>query len=567
MTACTGGPGGDGANAPAPSPAAGATPAPRRPNILVVVADDLGYNDLGYNGGEIATPTLDALAREGVIFTDFYAAPTCSPTRAMLLSGTDSHVAGLGNMAEAIALMPEQQGKPGYEGYLNERVATLPELLRDGGYHTYMAGKWHLGLEEDQSPAARGFDRSYALLQAGGGHFDDLALFGGKSRYRENGKEVELPADFYSTRFFSDRIIGDIESHRADGRPWFAYLAYSAPHWPLQAPAESIATYAGRYDAGYDALVAARLARLKQLGLVAEDVVASPREPDQPAWDALTPEQKLREARKMEIFAAMVDDLDSHFGRVVEYLRSSGQYDDTFIFFMSDNGPEGHDGHDFPPLRQWMQSCCDLSDANMGRPNSYVMYGPNWARAGDTPARMFKHYTLEGGIHVPAFAHYPKGFRGGRRTAAFATVKDVLPTLLALAGIGHPGTHYRGRDIAPLQGSSMLPVLHGEADTVHAPDEVMGWELFGRKALRQGRWKLVWTEPPYGRGEWELHDLQTDPAELRDLGAGEPERVAALRDAWQDYARENGVLPGMTLDAAMARMQNAPPASPPAARR
>lgn len=526
------------------------------PNILLVVADDLGYSDLGAYGGEIATPNLDALAREGVVFTQFYAAPTCSPTRAMLLSGMDSHRAGLGSMAEAIAMTPHQQGQPGYEGYLNERVAALPELLHAAGYHTYMAGKWHLGLEPEQGPSARGFERAFALLQSGGGHFDHLGLFpNDPARYRDDGREVQLPADFYSTRFYSDRIIEYIEAGRGDGRPWFAYLAYTAPHWPLQAPRASIDKYAGRYAAGYDALHAERLERMIALGLVPDDVEPYPGAAQRRPWSELDEAERRVEARRMAIYAAMVDDLDTHLGRVLAYLEASGQRENTFILFLSDNGPEGHDDRLMPMIRPWMEQCCDLSYENMGAADSYVFQGPEWARVSAAPFNRFKHFTHEGGIRVPAIAHFPSRFDGGRLHREVVTVRDVMPALLELAGVEPPEGEFEGREVLAMQGRSLLAVLDGRAASLYDEGDAIGWELFGRRALRRGDFKLVWAEPPHGSGGWQLFNVARDPGELHDLSAVEPVRVGVMQALWEYYVSSNGVLPGMSLQAALRRTQ------------
>ena len=526
------------------------TAASDRPNILVIVADDLGYTDIGSFGGEIETPNLDALATAGVRLTQFYSAPTCSPTRSMLMSGTDNHLAGLGNMFEE--LRANQQGHPGYEGHLSTRVAALPELLRDAGYQTYMAGKWHLGLDEDTSPAARGFERSFALVQGGAGHFSDLALVGpDPAIYREDGKRVRLPPEFYSSRFYSERLIEYLENRPDDGRPFFAYLAFTAPHWPLQAPTESIAKYAGRYDTGYDTLQASRFARLQDLGLLTDGMQAVPRVPGEPAWEALSAQDKQIAARKMEIYAAMVDDLDHYLGTVFETLKRRGEFDNTFIFFMSDNGPEGaHLEIGWDAVSEWIAQCCDNSFENMGKADSYFWYGPNWARAGAAPFRMFKGFTTEGGIRVPAIVHYPKTVPAGTIYSGMATVMDVLPTILELAEIEHPRT-YQGRDVLPLRGASMLPALTGARARVHDKDYVMGWELWGRRAIRQGDWKIVWEpagipwEPhdPHIRDDsWRLYNLTNDPSEQVDLAQQQPERLQALIAEWQTYAEETGVV-------------------------
>jgi len=521
-----------------------------RPNILLIVADDLGYTDIGAFGGEIETPNLDALARAGVRLTQFYSAPTCSPTRSMLMSGTDNHLAGLGNMFEE--LRANQQARPVYEGHLSTRVAALPEILRGAGYHTYMAGKWHLGLDEDTSPAARGFERSFALVQGGGGHFNDLPILGpNPAMYREDGKEVPLPAEFYSSRAYSERLIEYLEDRPDDGRPFFACLALTAPHWPLQAPAESIAKYAGRYDAGYDALQASRFAGLQASGLPTEGMHEVPRVPGEPAQEALSAREKQVAARKMEIYAAMVDDLDRYLGTVFDALERRGEFDNTSIFFMSDNGPEGaHLEVGWDALGEWVAECCDNSFDNMGKADSYLWYGPNWARAGAAPFRMFKAFTTEGGIRVPAIVHYPKTVPGDAIHRGMTTVMDVLPTILELAGIEHPET-FHGREVLPLRGASMLPALAGASASVHAEDYVMGWELFERRAIRQGDWKIVWDpaaipwrprDPQITHDRWRLYNLVDDPSEQVDLAQQQPERLEALIAEWETYAQETGVV-------------------------
>lgn len=513
-----------------------------RPNILLIVVDDLGFTDLGSFGGEIDTPNLDKLASTGVRFSSFYTAPTCSPTRAMLLTGTDHHLVGLGNMAEGLA--PNQINQPGYEGYLNSRTVTVAELLRDAGYHTFMAGKWHLGLEQEQGPGARGFEKSFALLQGGGGHFDDLGLLNGKALYREDGKLVTLPEDFYSTRFYSDKVIQYIDSlSKKDRKPFFAYLAYTAPHWPLQAPDASIAKYRGRYDEGYDKLYQQRLAGAKALGLVPTNAADSPRAPGEPPWDQLTEKEKKLQARKMEIYAAMVDDIDHNVGRVLNALKANDQLKNTLIVFMSDNGAEGHHLDRLSPkLVDWVERCCDNSFANMGKANSYLWYGPNWARAGMAPFHLYKGFTSEGGIRVPAFIHYRQATNKGSVVSNVVSVMDVMPTVLQVAGVEHPGAHYKDKNVFPMKGKSILPFLEGKTQYVHGPDDVMGWELFNKRAIRKGKWKIVLMPEPYGTGKWQLFNLERDPTEQRDLAEEEPSKLWDMVQLWKDYAKENGVI-------------------------
>jgi arylsulfatase A-like enzyme len=516
-----------------------------RPNVLLIVADDIGTSDLGVFGGEIDTPNLDRLAREGVQLTNFHVSPACSPTRAMLMSGVDSHLAGLGNMLEQMA--PAQEGRAGYEGVLNGRVVTLAELLRDAGYHTYMAGKWHLGGKPEQGPHQRGFERAWYLAQAGSAHFvqeSPSRLFNQVPEpfFRENGTEVERPADFYSTAFFTDKLIEYIDEGRADRRPFFAYAAYTAPHRPLQAPDEYLAKYLGRYDAGYDAIAAARLERLKQLGLVAKDAQAAPRPPTAPAWADLTAEERVRSARTMEAYAAMVDAFDHHVGRLLAHLGASGQLTNTFVLFFSDNGPEGNDILQDWDSDTWIPANFDNSLENMGRRNSYVFQGEAWGQVSAQPCRLYKGFTTEGGIRVPAFAWYPKALKAGR-SDTFTSVLDVMPTLLALAATSHPGIAYKERPIFPMQDMSALGHLRGEAPGVHNPDHVWGVELFGRRALRKGEWKIVYDYPPLGEKRWRLHHLAVDPQERNDLSVREPEKLSELLLEYEQYSIRNNVVP------------------------
>ncbi len=530
-----------------------------RPNVLLIVVDDVAFNDLGLLGSEIRTPNIDALAREGVFLTNFHVAPNCSPTRAMLFSGTDSHNAGLGNMFEDLA--PNQEGNPGYEGYLNFQVAALSELFLEAGYNTYMTGKWHLGLTQETSPAARGFEKSYGSLQGGAGAFGNmLPIIGpGKALYRENGVQLEtLPEDFYTTRFYTELMMDYIGSDLDDGKPFFAYLAYTSPHWPLQAPQESIARYQGVYDAGYDALVEQRLQNLKDRGLVDADVEPFPRLLDERPWNELSPEEQRYQAKIMEIYAAMVDDVDVYIGRIIDYLKQIGEYENTVIFFMSDNGPEGHAmQHSFIEVAEWAAACCNNSYENIGNADSYVWLGPNWARAGNTPLRMFKGYTSQGGVRAPAFFHYPRAIQGTVMNDSLITVKDIMPTLLELAGIAHPGGGtFQEREVIAMQGRSIVPILTGASASIREPDDYMGWELFGKQAIRQGDWKILYVPsiptrdarlPVMKPGQWQLYNLADDPAEMNDLADTNPDKLREMLALWERYTTENNFIYPDTL--------------------
>lgn len=549
----------------------------QRPNFLIIVADDLGFSDVGAFGGEIATPNLDRLANGGVRFTNFYTAATCSPTRAMLMSGVDHHRAGLGTMNELIT--DEQRGHPGYEGYLNQRVVTLAELLRDSGYSTLMSGKWHLGETVEQDPSNRGFERSFALEEAGHDHFGRLGMadflpswlsspvrgffrivdralekFTGHSTmmvrslrgftYRENGRDVKLPDDFYSSDYFSDKLIQYLGEHAQSNpnKPFFAYLAFTAPHFPLQAPAESIEKYRGRYDAGWSVLREQRIARQRELGLIPQpgDVGHASQLVD---WQSLAGDQQTRSIRSMEIFAGMVDRLDWNVGRVLEQLRKQGALDNTVVIFLSDNGAEGADAR----ITVKDVTGIDLPEEpieKMGSRGSYDSYGPNWAQASTAPSRLYKATTAEGGIRVPAFisGDVASAAKSGSISGAVVTVRDILPTLLDLAAVPRPEANYRGRTIIPPTGLSVAPLLRGETDRVHPADEFLGWEIFGQRAIRRDNWKITWITPPRGPGRWELFDLSIDPGELHDLSAQHPEILKELVAGWDRYVADNGLV-------------------------
>jgi arylsulfatase len=519
------------------------------PNFLVIVADDLGFSDIGAFGGEIATPNLDKLALAGLRLTDFHSAPACSPTRAMLMTGTDHHIAGIGTMLEVV--VPGFAGAPGYEGYLNDRVVALPELLRDAGYLTLMAGKWHLGDTIDRSPWARGFERSFALLPAGGSHYGG-GLFSRfatvETLYTEDDEFVDAPPDFYSSDGFTDKLLEYLQERAPDDeRPFFAYLPFQAPHWPLQAPDEDIAKYHGRYADGPDALREARLAALKAAGLCPPDVVPYPVVPEGARdWAEMTDAERAISARTMEVYAAMVERMDWNIGRVTQYLSQTGELDDTVVIFLSDNGAEGAIVEAMPlsgqAIMEQVRLHYDNSLDNIGRPNSCVWYGPRWAQAATAPSRLHKAFTTEGGIRVVSFITWPGFTRQGAIGGAFSTVMDIAPTLLELAGTCHPGPDYHGRQVVPMRGRSMGPYLSGHEDHVHDDATGTGWELFGRRAIRQGDWKALYLPAPYGPGRWQLYDLALDRGEISDLAEARPDKLAELLALWDLYVAENGVL-------------------------
>ncbi len=515
----------------------------RPPNILLIVADDLGYSDIGSFGGEIETPALDRLAEEGLRVSNFHVLPSCSPTRSVLLSGTDNHVAGIGTMGELIT--PEMEGHPGYEGYLNFQVAALPEVLSAGGYHTYMAGKWHLGLEETTIPYARGFEETFILGPGGGSHWNDRKPVSPPETmiYRRNGELVEeLPEDFYSTKHYTDIMLEWIEQNSGDGKPFFAYLAYTAPHDPLHAPKEYIEKYKGKYDQGWDVLREERLQRLKELGIIPEDAQPFPRLPSVKAWEEMSIEEREEAARDMEVYAAMVDYMDEQIERVFDYLKAIDEYDNTMVIFFSDNGANGHPRTAYPGQTDEYLSSFDNSLPNRGLKNSYIDMGPGWAQASMAPSRMFKAFTAEGGIRAPFIVKLPGAMsNAGMMNHSFFHVRDIMPTILDIAGISHP-QEIDGRQVVPMQGRSVLDLFEGKVETPYAEASQVGYELFGMKAFFDGDWKILWMPPPFGPGDWQLFNLRDDPGEMKDLGDQDPDRLAEMIARWEQYKESNGVL-------------------------
>jgi arylsulfatase len=509
------------------------------------VADDLGFSDWGAFGGEINTPHIDKLAQQGVRVTNFYTAPTCSPTRAMLMTGVDHHQVGLGTMEEV--LRPNQIGKPGYEGFLNDRAVTVAELLRGAGYATMMAGKWHLGDAPAQDPSRKGFAQSFVLLEGGASHFaDEWMLYPGYTPiYRENGQRVHVPAGFYSSDFYTDRIIEWLGSKR-DDRPFFAYLAFTAPHNPLHVPDDSLSHYAGAFDAGYGVLAERRLERMKHLGIVPPHAVAFPRPAFIRPWDDLSPFERKQSARIMEIYAAMVERIDDNIGRLMRALKELHILENTLVILFSDNGANGFPMTTYPDLSvAWLERNSDNRMENLGRRGSRIGIDPGWALAEMVPFRMYKTYISEGGIRSPLIVKGPGVTRAGEISHAVMDVRDIMPTLLDYAAVAHPRS-YEGRNVLAMQGKSMAPFLRTEAETVHDGDRVFGFELFGWRAVRQGPWKATWIGPPVGPNDWQLFNLHEDPGETRDLARERPEQLAKLEALWQHYADEVGlVLPDM----------------------
>ena len=519
-----------------------------RPNILLIVVDDMGYSDIGPFGGEVNTPALDSLAESGIRFTDFHTSVSCSPTRSMLLSGTDNHYAGLGTMKELLA--PNQIGQPGYEGRLNDQVVSIATLLRDAGYATSMSGKWHLGEEIDSDPYNRGFQQVYTMLNGGASHFDDESMMYANYTpiYRENGVRVHVPQGFYSSEFYTDKMMEYIDSREA-GKPFFAYLSFTAPHDPLHVPDEWLDKYKGRYDDGYQALREDRLGNLKKLDFIDDDVVPAPHIPFSPEWDSLSDEEQKREARGMEIYSAMIDNIDHHLARLFKHLKEMGDYDNTLIIFFSDNGANGLRMYQYPHTDEaWIDRNSDNRYDNMGRKFSRIAQGPSWAQVSMTPYRLFKGFTTEGGMRSPLIISGPGVKNHGSHNDSFGHVMDIAATILETAGVEHPGSSYKGKEVEEMLGRSMVEVLEGKSESVYEEDTAISWEIAARRAVRKGDMKLVWLAAPAGIDDWQLYDLSRDPAELNDLSKEQPGEREEMIAIWSQYAKDVGVvLPSVQL--------------------
>jgi arylsulfatase A-like enzyme len=514
-----------------------------KPNILLIVADDLGYSDISPFGGNINTPRINKLSKEGICFSDFHVQPTCSPTRSSLLTGNDNHVAGMGIMSEMDYPELHALNLPGYSGSLSKQVVTIPEVLRDNGYHTYMTGKWHLGEGPGKDPFDRGFEQTFILETGGGSHWNDRRPLSPlqKMDYTRNGKRTELPMDFYSTKNYTDSLISFIEKNKTDNKPFFAYLSYTAAHDPLQAPEDYIEKYKGKFDMGWDSLRLQRMNNLKALGIIPADFERLPDNPSIPKWKTLNHEQQQEFARDMEIYAAMLDYMDMSIGRVFDYLKKEGLYENTIIIFMSDNGANGAVASTYPGNGDGKYfSTFDNSLANRGLKGSYCETGPGWAQASSSPYRFFKSFTTEGGIKAPLIIKTPGNMKNtGKWNHSFVHVTDLMPTFLEYAGATYP-MEYKGNKIHPYIGKSLLPLLTGDSVSVHANDG-MGWELFEMKAYIKGKWKILRLPKPMGTGEWQLFDLEKDPVETSDLSAQFPAIKEELIKAWNDYAIQNEV--------------------------
>jgi arylsulfatase len=504
-----------------------------RPNILLIIADDLGYADLGVYGSDIRTPNIDALAREGVLLTRFHASPVCATTRAMLLTGNNNTVAGLARQGSFPG--PVIPGLYGYENTLPDRVGHLPRILRNAGYRTYLAGKWHLGDSVEHSPWAAGFERSFAMKFGAGNHFDGTGIRPAERHYFENDAEADWPDGEYSTDFYTNKLLEYLEADKDSDRPFFMMAAYTSPHWPLQVPDEDLNLYAGRYDMGYDRLRELNFESLQRAGIIPADSRLPPRNPAIRPFTELAPAEQRRETRKMELYAAMIENLDRHVGRLLDYLRANDLYENTLIVFMSDNGAAAEDFYYEGPFVDYIQAHYDDSTERMGMRGNYVSYGPQWAEAGSAPYRLFKGFPSEGGIVAPMIV---AGNGVGRRAEisnTYLTVMDLMPTFLELAGARYP------QDKVPMRGESARAYLAGDADAVHGEEYVTTLAYQQRAYVRQGDWKLMTLAQPFNEQDFALYNLVDDPGETTDLSAQFPEKRAELLQLWRRERRALGI--------------------------
>jgi len=534
------------------------TSAADRPNILLIMSDDMGFSDLGCYGSEIATRNLDSLAQNGIRFTQFYNMARCCPTRASLLTGLYPHQAGVGHMME-------DRGHDGYRGVLNRGCVTIAEVLRAGGYRTYMCGKWHVSRHMNPVgdisnwPGQRGFEKFYGTITGGGSFYDPTSLCR-QNRFvtPENDSEYK-PETFYYTDAISDNAVRYLRQHGQESpdRPFFLYVAYTAAHWPMHALVKDIAKYRGKYDGGYEPIRRARFERLKQLGLIDTQAELSPAAED---WDKT--EHKEWNARCMEVYAAMVDSMDQGIGRIVSQLKKDRRFENTLIFFLQDNGgcaeqmgrkpnapespqplqlfgPDDLQPQIWPPMQtrdgRWVRTGPEVMP---GPPDTYIAYGRGWANVSNTPFREYKHWVHEGGISTPLIVHWPAGIashRHGQLENQPGHLIDIMATCLDVANVAYP-KEFGGEKIEPLQGVSLVPALKGRSLNRRQP---IFWEHEGNRAVRDGRWKLVAKE----NQPWELYDTEEDRSELNDLADANPKKVKELAAKWDAWAARADVLP------------------------
>ncbi|MEO1656337.1 MAG: arylsulfatase [Pseudomonadota bacterium] len=510
--------------------------AQEQPNVVIVLVDDVGFMDFGAFGGEAKTPTIDSLAASGTMFTRAHTSPLCAPSRAMLLTGIDSHRAGVSSIPEV--LPPSLADKPGYGLSLEPGVRTIATHLRAAGYRTFMTGKWHLGSGPGELPVDHGFDRSFALDASGADNWDDKAYmpYYDDAPWYEDGDEASLPEDFYSSEFIVDKMINYLDIDERESAPFLAYLAFQAIHIPVQAPREFTEQYVETYSVGWEQLRQDRYQRAKAMGLIPEDAALGPMHPSLDRWDDLSPKEQAFRAKSMAVNAGMLAAMDHHLGRFIDYLRGTGAFENTVFVITSDNGPEYNDPLTATGMGTWLRlNGYNWDTETLGERGSYGFIGPAWASAAASPSARFKFYQSEGGTRVPLIVTGP-GLPADQRSDAFTYVTDITPTLLDL-------TNAKPVDGVEITGRSLAPVIRGAADMVYGPDEPVGMEMAGHAALVRGRYKLLRDGAPYSDNVWRLYDIVADPGETNDLAASMPGLFVSMMSDYEAYTEEFGVLP------------------------
>ncbi|MCR9078213.1 MAG: arylsulfatase [Hyphomonadaceae bacterium] len=505
------------------------------PNVVLMLVDDAALMDFGVYGGEARTPNIDMLAAEGAMFTQYRTSPLCSPSRAMLLTGMDNHLTGIATIPEV--LPKEHEGQPGYAMSLEPGVLTLADHLRPQGYQTFMTGKWHMGSGKGDLPSDHGFDRSFALDASGADNWEDKSYmpYYHDAPWYEDGKAAALPDDFYSSKFIVEKMISYLDDASAD-EPFFAFLGFQAIHIPVQAPPEFTANYDGVYDQGWHALREARHQTAMTLGLIPEGAPLAPMPEGSRNWQDLSDDERAVYTARMQVNAGMLEAMDVHIGRLIDYLKQVGEYDDTIFIITSDNGPEHNRGDEDSRLAFWMRlNGYHIDLEGVGERGSWGFIGPEWANAAASPGALYKFYMAEGGIRAPLIMSGP-GI-APQRVDAMSLVSDVAPTVLDLTGTDETA----GAEQA-MTGRSLLPVLAGAQTQVYGADDPIGMEVSGNSALYKGDYKITRHMPPTGDGMWRLYDMANDPGETRDLSATLPDKKAELLADYEAYAARVGVL-------------------------
>lgn len=509
------------------------------PNIVLILVDDAALMDFGCYGGEAATPNIDRLATAGTLFTNYHASPMCAPSRSMLLTGYDSHLTGVPNLP--IFTPPAYSTRPGYQGILNDKVLTVATRLKRKGYHTYTTGKWHLGHTESTLPSKRGFDRTYILDASGADNYEHRAYLPtqeSKPPWFKDGQRIDLPEDFYSSRNLVDELIQFMKEAPEDGKPFFAYLAFQAIHIPVQAPKEFTEKYIDTYQNGWGVIREKRYENAKRLGIIPADAPLGDLLPVLKKWNKLSEEEQQFKAKAMAVNAGMLEAMDYHIGRYIQYLEDSGKFDNTVFIVTSDNGPEASSAGDVKSMQLWMKLTGYHRDYDrLGEIGSFNYIGPEFASAAASPSAYFKFYGGEGGLRVPLIFSGP-GIPSGRSTGAFSMITDITPTILSIAGIENPEVAAAG----PMTGKNLQPLINGEIEKVYDINEAVGMEAAGQCVLFKGRHKLVRNGRPYGDGVWRLYDIEIDPGETKNLAQISPTLFAEMITHYDQYTKDFGVL-------------------------